>query len=285
VREKYQQPILSTAIHNQINDAITGFMHRKQWRDWGLDRLREQGVAILLHGPPGTGKTITAYYIAKKLHLSVVEVSLAEFGSQIPGQLARNIIKIFSVEQVVARNEHRHYPVILLDECDAMLVSRDKLGSNMMWMLEPINMLLSQISKYPGLVVLATNHAHLLDPALERRLLAKILVDRPTYYERLAMWKIKWPTKFPVQPTPEEFAELAHYNLTGAQIESAFLLWAGQQLRLGVVTLLIKDLINFIHLDYETYYSESGKLSSPSSAVIRIPEPPTTRGSVQVNQG
>lgn len=266
MRTKYQPPILSPAVHDQISDAITGFIRRKVWRDWGMDKLREQGAAILLHGPPGTGKTITAYYVAKRLRVGIREVSMADFGSQIPGQLARNIVKIFTVEQLAARSEHRHYPVILLDECDAMLISRDKLGPNMVWMFEPINMLLAQIGRYPGLVVLATNHVHVLDEALERRVLAKVHFDRPAYPERLAMWKIKWPVKFPTQPSRGEFESLAHYNLTGAQIESAFLLWAGQQIRLEVEQPSISSLIDFIHLNYEHYYEIRNGLSFTASS-------------------
>ena len=282
MKQFYQTPILSKEIHNQINDAIAGFEHRKIWHEWGLDKLREQGVAILLHGPPGTGKTITAYYIAKRLHVGIREISMADFGSQVPGQLARNIIKIFAVEQVTAKAEHKHYPVILLDECDSMLISRDKLGPNMVWMLEPINMLLSQIGKYPGLVVLATNHVHILDQALERRLLGKIQFSRPEYPERLGMWKTKWPEKFPVQPIEEKFQLLAHYDLTGAQIESAFLLWAGQQVRSfngDITQIKIENLIEFIKLDYANYYSTGsnrGVQLSASTNITQWPKQGTT---------
>src|SRR4029077_1942827 len=255
MREKYTTPILSQNIQNKINDAITAYTKRIIWKQWGLDKLREQGVAILLHGDPGTGKTITAYWIAKRLHLAMREVSMADFGSQIPGQNARNIMKIFYTEQVAAEHDHKPIPVIFLDECDAMLMSRDRVGPNMVWMLEPINMLLSQIAKYPGLVILATNHEHILDEALERRLLAKVYFDRPDAPERLLMWKTKWPSKFPTKPTPEEFEALAGYDLTGAQIESAFLLCAGPQVRHGITKPVIANLINFIGAEFEGYYA------------------------------
>lgn len=255
MKQRYQPPILAQTTHDKLNDAVAAFTGRQKWKDWGLDKLREQGVAILLHGPPGTGKTITAYYLAKKLHLQTREISMADFGSQIPGQLARNIVKIFQTERTLARDEHRRDPVILLDECDAMLISRNKLGPNMVWMLEPINMLLSQISKYPGLVVLATNYASVLDDALERRLLARIAFSRPDYPERLLMWQAKWPRKFPFYPTVAGFEMLAQYDLTGAQIENAFLLWAGRQLRQGVEEPRIETLADFLKLDFVKYYA------------------------------
>ena len=265
---KYQTPILSKSIYDQINDAVAGFEFRKIWHDWGLDKLREQGVAILLHGPPGTGKTITAYYIAKRLHLGIREISMADFGSNVPGQLARNIQKIFAVEQVTAKAEHRHYPVILLDECDSMLISRDRLGPDMIWMLEPINMLLSEISKYPGLVVLATNHVHVLDWALERRLLSKIAFVRPDVMERFHMWRAKFPEKFPVQPSYEEYQILACYDLTGAEIENAFLLWAGRQIRENKdepSQILIANLIDFIIENYPLGHDRTTQLPAAAA--------------------
>jgi SpoVK/Ycf46/Vps4 family AAA+-type ATPase len=218
-----------------------------------LDKIREQGAAILLHGPAGTGKTITAYYLGKKLHLKVVDVSMADYGSHIPGELARNIKKIFNGELILARQENRQPPIILLDECDAMIVSRKKLGADMMWLLEPINALLVEISNYPGLVILATNMAPMLDEALERRLIAKILFDRPDKEVRHGIWKAKWPEKFPCQPTSDELDQLSDYDLTGAQIENVFLLWAGRMIKLGENPTTNK-LLAFIDKQWKGYF-------------------------------
>lgn len=231
VKQLYSTPVLSDTLQEQIADAIQAFLHRGKWKEWGLDKVREQGVAILLHGLSGTGKTLTAKYIAKKLHLAIKEVSIADFGSHIPGELARNIRNIFESEVFRAQRDQKHPPVIFLDECDAVLVSRKKIGGDMMWMLEPINALLNHIAKYPGLVILATNLAPILDEALERRLIAQIHFEMPAQRERRAIWESKWPDKFPVQPTAEELDRLSERVITGAKIENAFLLWAGRILR------------------------------------------------------
>jgi SpoVK/Ycf46/Vps4 family AAA+-type ATPase len=251
--QQYSTPILSKELEDRIGDAIQHFLNRGLWREWGLDKIREQGAAILLHGAPGLGKTITAYYIAKKLHLRVAEVSMADYGSHVPGELARTIKKIFNGELILARQEKRQPPLILLDEADAMLVSRKKLGAEMIWMLEPINELLAQISKYPGLVVLATNMAAILDDALERRLIAKIRFDRPTEELRRKIWKEKWPDKFPCQPNNGDLDQLAEFDLTGAQIENIFLLWSGRVMRERRVA-MTSDLIKFIGEDWTDYF-------------------------------
>jgi SpoVK/Ycf46/Vps4 family AAA+-type ATPase len=253
MKQLYQTPILSDDLQGRIADAIQAFLNRGKWKEWGLDKLREQGAAILFHGPPGTGKTITAYYVGKKLHLGVREISMADYGSHVPGELARNIHKIFNGEQIIARQKKHHMPVILLDECDSMVVSRKKLGADMMWMLEPINALLSEISKYPGLVILATNMAPMLDEALERRLIAKVLFTRPDQKIRYKIWKAKWPSKYPVQPTEEQLYDLSQYDLSGAQIENVLLLWSGRTMRKGE-TPDIANLLEFLKVEFRKYF-------------------------------
>jgi SpoVK/Ycf46/Vps4 family AAA+-type ATPase len=243
----YQRPILSDSLEQKISDAIQAYEHRGKWKEWGLDKLREQGVAILLHGPPGTGKTMTAHYISKRLHLGIRQVSIADYGSQVPGQLARNIRTIFLGEVTAAKQEKHHEPIIFLDECDSMLVSRNRLGHDMMWMLEPISALLTHIAEYPGLVILSTNMLKLLDEALERRVLAKIEFPKPEENIRRKIWVSKWPKQFPIQPSREELDMLAKHELTGAEIENVFLLWAGRLIQqMPDVRYSINSLIDII---------------------------------------
>src|SRR5215470_16374892 len=107
-------PVLAEDLKDRIDDVLQLYEHRGLYRAWGLDKLREQGSAVLFHGKPGTGKTITAYYIAKRLHLRIVEISMADFGSQTPGQLARNIKKIFNGEKILAKESGKQLPIIFL---------------------------------------------------------------------------------------------------------------------------------------------------------------------------
>jgi SpoVK/Ycf46/Vps4 family AAA+-type ATPase len=102
---------------------------------------------------------------------------------------------------------------------------------------------------YPGLVILSTNLVPLLDEALERRLIASILIPRPDKEVRRKIWAIKWPDKFPCQITKEQLNKLAIYPLSGAEIENVFLLWAGSCMRREIVP-RVEDLLTQLDEEY-----------------------------------
>lgn len=222
-------PILDEILLDSIWNAIVMFSKKTEWKALGMDRLREQGAALLFYGKPGTGKTITAQYIARKLRHVLHEMDFADIGSDEPGELARNVKKLFT--QAKVHDSRGNASLVFLDECDTMLVDRSRLGHNSLWMLEPINALLRAIGEYPGLVILATNQKpDFLDFALERRLLGSFEFGVPAQATRLRLWDSKWPSKLPVQPGKQDLAILSEYVMTGAEIEKAIIWWVSDVL-------------------------------------------------------
>ena len=222
-----RKPIMSPELEAQVMNAVQMYSKKDKWRQWGLHNLREQGAAFLLEGPPGCGKTVIANYIARKVRRKgIVEISFKDFGSATPGENGRQI------EQLFKHASDNGGMTVYLDECDTILVDRNKLGPDAQWMLEVINELLTQISKYKYLVILSTNRPETLDPALARRLLAKVKVPRPDYPERMALWKQKIPSEYPVQPTQAQLEKLATLQLTGSDVETIIINASSDALRL-----------------------------------------------------
>jgi SpoVK/Ycf46/Vps4 family AAA+-type ATPase len=211
----HRKPIMSTELERQCLNAVSMYQNRQTWKQWGLDKIRRQGAAILLRGPAGCGKTVIAEYLALKIRRrGLKEVSFADFGSQIPGENARQIRKLFASAQ------ENGAMTIYMDECDAILIDRNRLGADGQWMIEIVDELLVQIGKYTGLVILSTNRAETLDPALDRRLLAKIDVPIPEFPERVKLWNQKWPETYPIQLLERQVEQIAMLQLTGAEIEN-----------------------------------------------------------------
>lgn len=221
-----KKPIMSPDVEAQVLDAVSMYINRMKWRAWGMSSLRKQGAAILLKGPPGCGKTTIANYLSLSVRKKGMhELSFADFGSHIPGENARQIREVFTYGK---ENENM---TLFLDECEAILWDRSRAGATAMWMLEVIDELLAQISKYQGLIILASNKDELLDYALERRLLATIHIGIPNYQMRLALWRTKMPRTFPLKLTIEQTEKLSELVITGAEIEIAIINCASEALR------------------------------------------------------
>lgn len=219
---------MSADVERQVMNAVTQYSKRLLWKKWGLHKLRKQGAAILLKGPPGCGKTVIAEYLSLRVRQrGIKSLSFADFGSHVPGENARQIRLFFE-----AAKENGEMTVFL-DECEAVLWDRGRAGATAMWMLEVIDELLVQIGKYPGLVILATNKPELLDYALDRRLMATIVIPRPDFPERIRLWGDKIPDEFPLKLSIDQKTKIATLQLTGAEIENTILLYASDCIRLS----------------------------------------------------
>ena len=133
---------------------------------------------ILLCGPPGCGKTMTANALAAELGLPIAYVRLDGLVSSYLGQTGTNIRKIF--EFVKGKRI-----MLFFDEFDAIAKKRDdshELGE----LKRVVTTLLQNLDEMPSNVFLvaATNHHHLLDPAIWRRFDISILLEQPNEMQR-----------------------------------------------------------------------------------------------------
>ncbi|MFN3384227.1 MAG: ATP-binding protein [Archaeoglobaceae archaeon] len=121
---------------------------------------------ILFIGPPGTGKTTTARALSKRFYLPILEVRLSMITSQYLGETSKNIEKIFEVAKKLS-------PCILfIDEFD--YVAKTRTSDEHAAIKRAVNTLLKAIDDInlvedKVLLIAATNHPSLLDPAVWRR--------------------------------------------------------------------------------------------------------------------
>lgn len=140
-------------------------------------------MGLLLYGKPGTGKSLLASHIAAQLERPFYVVRLDSLISSRLGETAKNIRGIFDF--IPATNA-----VLFLDEMDAIAKLRDdrhELGE----LKRVVNAVLQGLDSLSDDVVIigATNHPHLLDPAIWRRFPYKAELGLPGESVRQMMWQ------------------------------------------------------------------------------------------------
>ena len=155
--QKFQQVLLE---HKRVKDLEAA----------GLSPIR----SLLLSGPPGVGKTLSAYWLAHKLDLPLLTLDLATVMSSLLGKTGSNIRAVIDYA--------RGFPcVLLLDEFDAVAKKRDD-ERDVGELKRLVTVLLQAIDDWPASSVLiaATNHPDILDPAVWRRFDVIIDMENPS---------------------------------------------------------------------------------------------------------
>ena len=137
----------------------------------------EPSSKVLLSGPPGVGKTASAHWLAGHLGLPLVVLDLAQSMSSYLGESGRNIQAAFERAKATPA-------VFLIDEFDALAKRRDD-SSDLGELKRLVNVLLLELDNWDSqsLLVAATNHSQLLDPAVQRRFDLAIEIPLPDVVE------------------------------------------------------------------------------------------------------
>lgn len=137
----------------------------------GLDPI----TSLLFVGPPGVGKTMAAAWLALMLDKPFYVLDLSAVMSSYLGRTGNNIRTVLDF----AKSQSA---VLLLDEFDAIAKRRDD-NSEIGELKRLVTVLLQEIEDWPndGLLIAATNHDELLDPAVWRRFNKTVVFPHPTY--------------------------------------------------------------------------------------------------------
>ncbi|MBI6685077.1 ATP-binding protein [Pseudomonas viridiflava] len=145
-------------------DRVTRLIHQQRQRD----KLRSHGLVpsskLLLVGPPGSGKTLTASILAGELKLPLFTIRIDALITRFMGETASKLRLIF--DQIASVRA-----VYLFDEFDAIGGRRnaDNDVGEMRRVLNSFLQFLEEENSTDSLVIATTNHPELLDRALFRR--------------------------------------------------------------------------------------------------------------------
>jgi hypothetical protein len=182
--------------------------------DWGFARrdARGLGISALFHGPSGTGKTLAAEVIARRLGFDLVRVDLSQVVSKYIGETEKNLRRIFDAAD-------RGGCVLLFDEADALFGKRSEVrDSHDRYANIEVGYLLQRIEAFRGLAILTTNLKGSLDPAFMRRLRFVVAFPFPDTAERRKIWERSLPPETPREGI--DFDRVARLQVTGGNIRS-----------------------------------------------------------------
>lgn len=161
-----------------LSEAAAVHLRRLLSEQRQLEKLKSHGLrprqTVLLTGPPGCGKTLTASAIAGELSLPLFIVRLDSMMTRFLGETATKLRLIFeTVEKTRA--------VYLFDEFDSIGIARGA-ENDVGEMRRILNSFLVFVENHRGnsVIIAATNHGHLLDRALFRRFDDLIELGLPT---------------------------------------------------------------------------------------------------------
>lgn len=143
----------------RVRRILHEYRQRAKLEKHGLTNRRK----ILLCGPPGTGKTMTARVLAGELHLQLFTILLDKLVTKFMGETGAKLRQVFAIIQ-------GRPGVYLFDEFDAIGAERamDNDVGEMRRVLNAFLQFLEQDSSQ-SLIIAATNNVRILDQALFRR--------------------------------------------------------------------------------------------------------------------
>jgi len=186
---------------------------------WGIkDKKSGIDARIIFYGAAGTGKTMTAYSLAKSLKRQVLAFDCSKILSMYVGESEKNVRKIFDTFYELSEKTKTE-PILLLNEADQFLGARSSgniTGSDQMHN-QMQNIFLEQIENFRGMLIATTNLLENIDKAFSRRFNYKIEFKKPDRTQREELWKKMLPVDAPYEKG-FNLKELATYSLTGGQI-------------------------------------------------------------------
>ncbi|MCB2206242.1 ATP-binding protein [bacterium] len=251
------EAVLPSDLVDNLGDALGAVSGELQslLRSWGVESItagRQHGSLLMLFsGPAGTGKTFTAEAFAGALGRELFITDAGKLLSSWYGRSERNMQQMFRHYARHAKKADKA-PVLLLNECDQLLMTRSAESSRSTDQTEHRlqNILLEELERFPGILIATTNLVETMDDAFSRRFDYKLVFPMPDRGTRLALWLTHIPAGVPLSDDLNLPALALRFAFSGGQIAVA----AANALRIAARRgdcLMQSDLLHACQLEEE----------------------------------
>ncbi|SKA80806.1 ATPase family associated with various cellular activities (AAA) [Agreia bicolorata] len=168
--EAVEDPVLSQPLRTQLQNLIAERSRAEELRARGL----EPASSAIFVGPPGVGKTRAARWIANQLGMPLYSLDLTAVMSSRLGQSGANLRYALDFAKSTPS-------VLFLDEIDSIAKKRAD-PADVGELKRLVTIMLQELDEWPSssLLLAATNHPELVDPALWRRFGAEVKFEMPS---------------------------------------------------------------------------------------------------------
>ncbi len=192
--------VMSNDIKGRIEQVIHEYRQQGKLKSHGLSHRRK----ILLIGPPGTGKTMTAKVLAHELKIPLNTVQMDLLVTRFMGETSAKLRQVFDFMQ-------KNIGVYFFDEFDAIGGERS-MDNDVGEMRRVLNSFLQFIEQdtSDSIIIAATNNSQLLDHALFRRFDDVLYYKKPTDEEKQQLISNRLSTFKPAQFNWKSILEKSH---------------------------------------------------------------------------
>lgn len=215
-----EQAFKSLVADENMKELILALVTNHLAPDKGTDLIQNKGngLILLLHGSPGTGKTFTAESVAEIARKPLYPVTCGDIGTE-PGAVEKYLDSVFHLGKIWDC-------VVLLDEAEVFLEQRtlQDLGRNAL-----VSVFLRALEYYEGILILTTNRVGTFDEAFKSRIQLALRYEKLQKHQREQIWRnfFKRLQELGEQDSIDfdevgmHIDELASYPMNGRQIRNS----------------------------------------------------------------
>lgn len=178
-RYKYDKKMIKRLVIDEQRKALVKLlMNHKASSYKDIIQAKAGGAVVLLCGPPGVGKTLTAEVFAESEKRALYSVQCSQLGVT-PEELEDELLKVLS-------RAARWKAVLLLDEADVYIRQRGQdVNQNAM-----VGVFLRVLEYQNAVMFMTTNRPQDVDDAVSSRCVAKLMYKKPSVAELVKIWNV-----------------------------------------------------------------------------------------------
>jgi hypothetical protein len=186
--------IVSSKLNEEL-EVISGLCESSTFERYcaSLENQSNKGLIVQLHGEPGTGKTEFCYQLARKTGRNVLMLDVSQVRDKYYGETEKLVTGIFNSYRSIVNADSR-FPILLFNEGDSIFQRRiDNEHGSTQTENTIQTILLNELERFQGILLITTNTPNHFDKAFERRFQYRLKFDLPDYETRCTLLQRAFP--------------------------------------------------------------------------------------------